>query len=58
MSVTVLVTQARFSYYDLVYGPVAAFWNQRMTIADADQISFHTTKAEAVLNKSLRRQII
>jgi len=46
------------TYYDVVYGPVAAFWNQRMTIADADQISFHTTNAEAILNKSLRRRII
>src|SRR5215472_11564462 len=25
------------SYYDVVYGPVAAFWNQRMTISGADQ---------------------
>ena len=46
------------TYYDLVYGPVAAFWNQRMTIADADQVSFHTTNAEAILNKSVRRRII
>jgi hypothetical protein len=46
------------AYYDLVYGPVAAFWNQRMTIADADQVSFHTAPAEAVLNKSPRKRII
>ena len=45
-------------YYDVVYGPVAAFWNQRMRIADADQISFHTAAAEAVLNNSARRRII
>jgi Protein of unknown function (DUF3990) len=45
-------------YYDIVYGPVAAFWNQRMIIANADQISFHTSAAEAVLNHSLRRRII
>jgi hypothetical protein len=44
--------------YDLVYGPVAAFWNQRMIIADADQISFHTPAGDAVLNKSARRRII
>jgi Protein of unknown function (DUF3990) len=44
--------------YDIVYGPVAAFWNQRMIIADADQISFHSTDAEAVLNASARRRII
>jgi hypothetical protein len=42
------------SYYDVVYGPVAAFWNQRMMIADADQISFHTPAAEAVLNSSAK----
>jgi len=46
------------SYYDVVYGPVAAFWNQRMSIADADQLSFHTVAAEAVLNKSARKRII
>jgi len=46
------------AYYDVVYGPVAAFWNQRMTIAGADQVSFHTAPAEAVLNKSTRRRII
>jgi hypothetical protein len=44
--------------YDVVYGPVAAFWNQRMTIADADQISFHTLDSEAVWNSSLNRTII
>jgi uncharacterized protein DUF3990 len=46
------------SYYDVVYGPVAAFWNQRMSIADADQLSFHTGVAEGVLNKSARKRII
>jgi hypothetical protein len=46
------------SYYDVVYGPVAAFWNQRMSIADADQLSFHTPAAEAVLNKTSRKRII
>jgi hypothetical protein len=45
-------------YYDVVYGPVAAFWNQRMVVADADQISFHTASAENVLNSSSRRRII
>jgi hypothetical protein len=44
--------------YDVVYGPVAAFWNQRMTITDADQISFHTSTAEDILNRSLRKRII
>jgi hypothetical protein len=45
-------------YYDVVYGPVAAFWNQRMIIADADQISFHTNSAEKVLQASSPRRII
>jgi hypothetical protein len=45
-------------YYDVVYGPVAAFWNQRMIIAGADQISFHTVAAQTVLNSSFRRRII
>jgi hypothetical protein len=45
-------------YFDIVYGPVASKWNQRLIIADADQISFHTTKAEIVLNKSIRKRII
>ncbi len=44
--------------YDVVYGPVAAFWNQRMAIVDADQVSFHTLRAEAVLNRSSRTRII
>ena len=44
--------------YDVVYGPVAAFWNQRMSIADADQISLHTTAAEAVLNVSVRKRML
>ena len=37
-------------WYDVVYGPVAAFWNQRMAILGADQVSFHTAAAETVLN--------
>jgi hypothetical protein len=45
-------------YYDVVYGPVAAFWNQRMIVADADQISFHTVSAEGVLNSSSRKRIM
>lgn len=36
--------------FDVVYGPVAAFWTQRMAITGADQISFHTPAAAAVLN--------
>jgi len=46
------------SYYDVVYGPIAAFWNQRMCALNADQMSFHTPAAEQVLNRSVRRRII
>jgi len=28
--------------YDLISGPVAAFWDQRVAMDDADQFSFHT----------------
>lgn len=45
-------------YYDVVYGPVAAFWNQRMIIANSDQVSFHTRAAEKVLNAAFRKRII
>jgi hypothetical protein len=38
------------SYYDVVYGPVASFWNQKLIIANADQLSFHSKEAELVLN--------
>jgi len=44
--------------YDVVYGPLAAFWNQRLLVADADQVSFHTDKAEDLLNESHREQIV
>jgi uncharacterized protein DUF3990 len=45
-------------YYDVVYGPVAAFWNQRLILGqDIDQISFHTAPAEGVLNRAPRRRI-
>ena len=36
-------------WYDVVYGPVAAFWDQRSAMHDADQISFHTKKAAQLL---------
>ncbi|MGH7170051.1 MAG: hypothetical protein ACRELG_07235 [Gemmataceae bacterium] len=37
-------------WYDLVSGPVAAFWEQRVIMDDADQFSFHTAKAVRLLN--------
>jgi uncharacterized protein DUF3990 len=37
-------------WYDLVYGPVSAFWYQRIATHDEDQVSFHTADAVQVLN--------
>lgn len=48
--------KGRVRYYDVVYGPVASFWNQRMIIANADQVSFHTRAAELILNDPLTRR--
>ena len=36
-------------WYDVVSGPVAAFWDQRVVMQDSDQFSFHTPAAVAVL---------
>lgn len=41
-------------WYDVAYGPVAAFWEQRSAMHDADQISFHTPAAADVLNKLIQ----
>lgn len=38
-------------HYDLVVGPVAASWQQRSLMAGYDQLSFHTRRAEQVLNR-------
>lgn len=45
--------------YDVVIGPVAAFWKQRVTMHDSDQISFHTVDAEKLLNsdRTARRRV-
>lgn len=48
---------ATHRYYDVVYGPVAAFWGQRATIYGADQVSFHTKRADAVLKRAVRSQL-
>jgi hypothetical protein len=37
-------------WYDVVAGPVAAFWEQRVAMADADQYSFHTKAATRILD--------
>ncbi|HEY1064698.1 MAG TPA: DUF3990 domain-containing protein [Pirellulales bacterium] len=41
-------------WYDVVSGPVAAFWKQCVAMRDADQISFHTTKGAGLLNKAIQ----
>ena len=44
-------------WYDIVIGPVAASWRQRLAIYDADQVSFHTTRAVNLLNNSQPKRI-
>ena len=44
-------------WYDVVIGPVAAFWGQRALYAGGDQMSFHTPTAVALLNAGNPRQI-
>lgn len=39
-------------WYDMVVGPVAASWRQRLMIYDADQIGFCTPRAISLLNGS------
>ena len=39
------------NWFDVVYGPVSAFWLQRAAMADSDQISFHTQDAALILNQ-------
>ena len=39
-------------WYDVVIGPVAAFWRQRLIIGDVDQVSFHTNRAAKLLDNS------
>lgn len=42
-------------WYDLVSGPVAAFWEQRVAMHDADQFSFHTDKGVGLLNALIQQ---
>ena len=37
----------------MVSGPVAAFWQQRSAMLEADQYSFHTQRGVDVLNNVL-----
>ena len=45
-------------WYDVVAGPVAAFWQQRVVSQSYDQISFHTDEAVRVLNKAQVKRLI
>jgi hypothetical protein len=47
-------TGQRVGWYDLVSGPVAAMWRQRVAMPDTDQYSFHTPRGVAVFNDLLR----
>lgn len=49
---------ANRGWYDVVVGPVAASWRQRLIIHDADQVSFHTARATQVLNVSNPRRVM
>ena len=44
-------------WFDVVIGPVAASWRQRLTIYDADQVSFHTDLGANLLSNSNPRKI-
>ncbi|HKB05204.1 MAG TPA: DUF3990 domain-containing protein [Gemmataceae bacterium] len=41
-------------WYDVVSGPVAAFWEQRVAMLGSDQFSFHTARAARLLNRVVR----
>jgi len=41
-------------FYDVVVGPFAAFWQQRLAIQDVDQVSFHTQIGIDLLSESIK----
>jgi hypothetical protein len=43
-------------WYDIVVGPVAASWRKRLSIQDADQVSFHTPAAASLLDQVRKPQ--
>jgi len=43
-------------WYDLVAGPVAAFWKQRAIMQGADQYSFHTPRAIGLLESLIKAE--
>ena len=50
-------TTGKDIWYDVVIGPVAAFWNQRLVLSDSDQFGFHTDDAADLLNQSNPQRI-
>lgn len=51
------------TWFDVVWGPVSVLWQQRNAMADADQVSFHTEQAVALLqreidSRSVTRQVV
>jgi hypothetical protein len=51
-------TSIKNGWYDVVVGPVAAFWRQRVTLQGYDQVSFHTDDAVKVLNAAGPRRVL
>lgn len=41
-------------WYEMVSGPVAAFWQQRVAMVDADQVSFHTAAGINLLDTLIK----
>ncbi len=42
------------TWYDVAIGPLATTWRQRTCYTNCDQISFHTTQSQTILNASNR----
>lgn len=45
-------------WYDAVSGPVTGTWKRQTVIPDTDQLSFHTPRAVAVLDRSRKARVI
>jgi len=45
-------------WYDVVVGPMAAFWRQRVALQGYDQASFHTDDDVRVLNRAQMKRVI
>ena len=50
--------RAQTPWYDVVAGPVTGAWKRQTVIPDADQISFHTGRAAAVLDASRKERAL